>query len=150
MYFDFFSKFRNGGCKIYAQIFLLFAYIIILFISMSLVYHIKDGAVTFNRKQEFYALQFATASLRSLLYFQQQLHISSGRAMFNLKQFSKNFGRIQISITKQNTLTLYDSFMARNSGTKIYTRYHKDFCISMWLLLFTIVFIFDKKIPKKN
>ena len=50
MYFDFFSKFRNGGCKIYAQIFLLFAYIIILFISMSLVYHIKDGAVTFNKK----------------------------------------------------------------------------------------------------
>ena len=85
MYFDFFSKFRNGGCKIYAQILLLFAYIIILFISMSFVYHIKDGAVTFNRKQDFYALQFATASLRSLLYFQQQLHISSGRAMFNLK-----------------------------------------------------------------
>ena len=85
MYFDLFSKFRNGGCNIYAQIFLLFAYIIILFISMSFVYHIKDGAVTFKRKQDFHTLQIATASLRSLLHFQQQLHILSGRSMFNLK-----------------------------------------------------------------
>ena len=81
---------------------------------MSFVYHIKDGAVTFKRKQDFHTLQIATASLRSLLHFQQQLHILSGRAMF-----SKNFGQIQISMTKQNTMKLYNSFMARNSGTKI-------------------------------